>query len=485
MAQSDSLPDALWIDGTWQREAGGGRLEPVEPATELPWANVPAADKSDVDRAVEAAHRCATRGDWAARTDRAAVLYRIAALIREQADCIAQIESRNVGKPIGDARWEINAGARCFEYYAGGISRFGGETIPVAAAGFDYTLRVPVGVVAAIVPWNFPFLMACWKVAPALATGNAVILKPASLTPLSALSLAHVAEQANVPGDAFQVIAGRGSEIGDYLVSHPLVRKIAFTGETATGSRILKLAADDIKRVSLELGGKSPNVIFADADVEAAAAAAPMSVFGNAGQDCCARSRVIVEESVYDRFLEALVEATRSLVVDDPAQDATQVGPLVSAAQRETVEGFLEQARSDGGRICCGATRLERPGYYLQPAVIDRLDSDSRVCQEEIFGPVACVLPFKTEQQAIELANATPYGLSGSVWTRDVERAVRVTRAIDSGVLSVNTNSSVFQEAPFGGFKRSGFGRDLGMEAMRLYTEVKNVFIALNPNEPS
>lgn len=476
----------LVIDGQLRDTASAGRIELIAPATAQPLATVPAAGKPEVDTALiaaEHAFRCTT---WAAGPpgDRAACLERIAAAIEQHAEPLAQLEAQNVGKPIGDARWEINAGARCFRYYAGGISRFMGETIPVAGGGFDFTLRVPVGVVAAIVPWNFPFLMACWKVAPALATGNAVLLKPASLTPLSALALGQLARHAGIPAGILQVLAGRGSEVGDYLVSHPLTRKIAFTGETATGARILKLAADDIKRVSLELGGKSPNLIFADADFDAAAAAAPLAVFGNTGQDCCARSRVLVQATVYDRFLEAFVAATQQLVVGDPLLDTTQVGPLVSRSQRDHVEQYLALAQQEGGRIVCGGQRLNSPGYYLTPAIVDRLPSDARTCQEEIFGPVACVIPFQDEAEAIRLANATPYGLSGSLWTRDLERALRVARAVDSGVLSINTNSSVYQEAPFGGFKRSGFGRDLGMEAMRLYTEVKNVFVKVPEYRP-
>jgi len=389
------------------------------------------------------------------------------------------LEARNVGKPIGDARWEIHAGARCFEYYAGVINSFTGETIPTRGEGLDFTLRTPVGVVAAIVPWNFPFLMACWKVAPALATGNSVLLKPASLTPLSALALGALALDVGLPASVLQVVAGPGSEIGDYLVSHPRVRKIAFTGETTTGARILKLAADDIKRVSLELGGKSPNLIFDDADVAAAAAAAPMAVFANTGQDCCARSRVLVQRGVYDEFLAAFVEATRQLVLGDPLDEATQIGPMVSQGQRAHVERYIALAQSEGGRVLIGDSRPTRKGWYLQPTIIDQLPSSARVCQEEIFGPVACVIPFDDEAEAVRLANDTPYGLSGSIWSRDIERALRVARDVESGVLSVNTNSSVFQEAPFGGFKQSGFGRDLGTEALRLYTEVKNVFVRL------
>ncbi|MBM3474615.1 MAG: aldehyde dehydrogenase [Armatimonadetes bacterium] len=474
-------PTALLIDGTWRTEASGGWLRLIEPATEQEWHRVPAAGPAEIEEAVAAASRAFREADWAGASprQRANVLFRLAALIREHVEDLAVIESRNVGKPIADSRDEVLAGATCMEFYAGGISRFGGETIPVAGAGFDFTLRVPVGVVAAIVPWNFPFLMACWKVGPALATGNAVILKPASLTPLTALALGKLAMEAGVPPGILQVVPGRGSEVGDALVGHPLVRKIAFTGETATGAHLLQVAAPDIKRVSLELGGKSPYVIFADADVEAAAKAGPMSVFANTGQDCCARSRVIVEASVYDRFLEAYVAATQAIVIGDPLDDATQIGPLVSAAQRERAERYIALAREGGGRVLCGGERLRRPGYYLTPAVIDGLPSGSPVCQEEIFGPVACVMPFESEPEAIALANDTQYGLSGSLWTNDVTRALRVARAIETGVLSVNTNSSVHIEAPFGGFKRSGMGRDLGMEAMRLYTEVRNVFISL------
>ena len=289
--------------------------------------------------------------------------------------------------------------------------------------------------------------------------------------------------EAGVPEGILQVVPGRGGEVGDYLVSHRLVNKITLTGETGTGAHIMKLVADDIKRVSLELGGKSPNVIFADADVDAAAKAAPMAVFANTGQDCCARSRVLVEKSAYDNFLDVFVEATKAIRVGDPLDDSTQVGPMVSAGQRESVEAYIDLARREGGRILCGGNRPKEPGFYLAPTVIDGLGSSARVCQEEIFGPVACVIPFENEQEAIDLANDTKYGLSGSLWTKDLERALRVARAVRTGVMSVNTNSSVYVEAPFGGFKRSGFGRDLGIEAMQLYTEVKNVFISVKDRD--
>lgn len=473
------IPEGLLLDGQWLREASGGRIELVEPATEQVWANVPAAGPAEVDKAVEGARNAFSSGRWSgpATKERLATLFRLAGLIRENAERLAVLEARNAGKPINEARGEILAGARCFEYYAGVAASFTGETIPVASGGFDYTLRVPVGVVAAIVPWNFPFVMACWKLAPALATGNSVILKPASLTPLSAMALGGLAIEAGVPAGVLQVLAGSGSKIGDYLVGHPGVNKIAFTGETATGVRIMKLAADSMKRVSLELGGKSPNIVFADADWEAAATAGPMAVFGNTGQDCCARSRVLVEASIHDRFVEAFLAATQKIKIGDPLDDTTEIGPMVSAAQRESVEQYLALAKLEGGRVLCGGDRPARKGFFLSPTVIDGLANSSRVCQEEIFGPVACILPFRDEQEAVTMANDTVYGLSGSLWTKDVDRALRVARKIETGVLSVNTNSSVYVEAPFGGFKRSGHGRDLGVEAMRLYTEIKNVFI--------
>jgi betaine-aldehyde dehydrogenase len=481
------LEPALWIDGSPRRQGSAGEITLTEPATEAELCRVPAAGQQEIDATLAAAEKCHRSRAWSETSsyDRSQALLRLAGLIRRDAEKLALMEARNVGKPIGDARWEINAGAKCFEYYAGAIARFGGETIPVSAAGFDYTIRVPIGVVAAIVPWNFPFCMACWKVAPALATGNSVLLKPASLTPLTALALGPLAAEAGIPTGALQVIAGRGSQVGDYLVTHPTVRKIAFTGETTTGAHLLKLAADDIKRVSLELGGKSPNVIFADADIDAAAAAAPMAVFANTGQDCCARSRILVEQSVYDRFREAFVAATRELIVGDPLDEKTQIGPLVSASQRDRTEEYLQLAKQEGGRLLCGGERPIDRGYYLNPAVVEGLDNRSRTCQEEIFGPIACLIPFRDEAEALTLANDTQFGLSGSLWTRDVERALRFGRRMECGVLSVNTNSSVHLEAPFGGFKRSGFGRDLGMEALRLYTEVKNIFVKVGEHTGS
>lgn len=475
------IPDAIVIDGQLRTEASGGWLELVEPATEQKWCKVPAAGKEEVEETINAANEAFVQAHWAkaSPTVRAGVLLKLAKLIRDNVESLAVLESRNVGKPICSSRAEILSGAGCFEYYACAITKFYGKTIPLAEQSLDYTLRVPVGVVACIVPWNFPFLMACWKVAPALVTGNAVILKPASLTPLTALRMGELAMEAGIPAGIFQVIAGRGSEIGNYLVSHRLVRKISLTGETSTGAQIMKLAADDIKRVSLELGGKSPNVIFDDANVVKAAQAAPLAVFDNTGQDCCARSRVLVQRPIYDKFLDEFVKATKQLKIGPPLDDSTQIGPMVSAHQRESVEAYINLAREEGGRILCGAERPIDKGFYLSPTIIDGLDSRARTCQEEIFGPVACVIPFEDEADAIELANDTAYGLSASVWTQNLGRAHRVAEAIEAGVISVNTNSSVYVEAPFGGFKKSGIGRDLGMEALMQYTELKNIFVSL------
>jgi len=473
------LPDQLFVDGSYRDSASGRRTPLVNPATETPLAEVAAADLADVDAAVDSAHR-AWESNWRDWTPgkRTEVMYAIARLLREHLEDLAQIECQNIGKPIGDARDEIGLGARVFEFYAGAITKFCGQTIPVWRGGFDYTLHAPLGVVAAIVPWNFPFPIGCWKVAPALAAGNAVILKPASLSPLTALKLGQLACEAGLPPGVLQVLPGAGSAIGDALVTHPLIRKVSFTGSTEIGRHIMELASRDLKRISLELGGKSPNIVFADADWERAAETSPMSVFANTGQDCCARSRVFVERKVYEPFVEKFVAATRKLAVGDPAKPETQLGPLVSAGQRATVEEYFLDARQRGSRFACGGNRPVGKGYYLEPAVLLEVGQADRCWREEIFGPVVAVRPFDDETAMIREVNATPYGLSGSLWTNDLRRALRVARQVESGVLSVNSHSSVHVEAPFGGFKQSGIGRDLGMNALEGYTELKNVYVA-------
>ncbi len=474
-----ALPDAPFIDGAYLGRSDGEPMPIINPATEQQWAAVRPSVAGDVERAVSGAQRTFEQ-QWRDLPPgkRGEILFNIARLIRERRDELAQLDMRSVGKPIADARDEVMLGARIFEYYAGAIAIFGGQTIPVAAGGFDFTLRQPMGVIAAIVPWNFPFPISCWKVAPALAAGNTVVLKPAGYSPLSALLLAQIAVEAGLPAGALQVLPGAGSAIGEALVTHPLVRKVSFTGSTVVGSRVMELAARDIKRVSLELGGKSPNVIFADADLEQAASRSPMSVFANAGQDCCARSRVFVERKVFDEFVDRFVAATRAIVVGDPENEKTQVGPLVSAGQRKTVQGFLDSARSVGRQVACGGTSPSARGFYLSPTVVLGCDVEDRIWKEEVFGPVVCIRPFESEEQMLREVNDSPYGLSGSLWTRDLARALRVARRIESGVLSINSNSSVHVEAPFGGFKQSGIGRDLGMAALEGYTELKNIYVA-------
>jgi betaine-aldehyde dehydrogenase len=450
----------------------------MNPATEEPIAEVEAAEINDINEAVESAHK-AWESDWrdlppGKRTE---ILFKVARALRENLETLAQLEMIQIGKPISDARDEIGLGARVFEFYAGAITRLYGQTIPVAKGGFDFTLRQPIGVVAAIVPWNFPFPIACWKAAPALAAGNCVVLKPASLSPLTALLLGEIAHQAGLPAGVLQVLSGAGSAIGDALVSHPLIRKVSFTGSTSVGSRIMELAARDIKRISLELGGKSPNIVFADADWQKAAETSPMSVFANTGQDCCARTRLFVERSIYEPFVERFIAATKKLVVGDPTKSETQLGPLVSSAQRASVEEYLSDARKQKSKFAIGGNRPSGKGYFLEPTVLLDVAKTDRCWREEIFGPVVCVSPFDDEDQMIRDVNASPYGLSGSLWTNDLRRALRVARRVESGVLSVNSHSSVHVEAPFGGYKQSGIGRDLGMAAMDGYTELKNIYV--------
>jgi acyl-CoA reductase-like NAD-dependent aldehyde dehydrogenase len=360
--------------------------------------------------------------------------------------------------------------AQVFHFYAGAVDKHHGETIPVTG-GVDLTFREPLGVVGLIVPWNFPLNISSWKLGPALACGNTVVLKPAELTPLSALRLAELALDAGIPEGVVNVVAGKGSVVGQRLVEHPDVAKIGFTGSTEVGRRVMEGAAATIKRVTLELGGKSANVVFADADLEKAAAAAPYAVFDNAGQDCCARSRILVERSAYDRFLELLVEATRGVKVGDPGDEATEMGPLISAAHRETVSSFVDGDVAFQGETPDGA------GFWFPCTLVEASNGD-RVAREEVFGPVAAVIPFADEEEALRLANDTPYGLSGSIWTRDGARALRMARGIDSGVLSINSNSSVRVSTPFGGFKQSGFGRELGLHGLEGYSEVKNVYVS-------
>ncbi len=466
--------------------ADGATFEVVNPATGRVIATAPLGGREDVDRAVAAAQKAFDdRKGWAtwAAGKRGRSLAKLAALIKEHTEELAGLESRNVGKPISGARGEITGVSLVFDYYAGAANKVFGQTIPVSKPGLDLTLREPIGVVGLIVPWNFPLLMASWKVAPALAAGNTAILKPASYSPLTAIRLGELALEAGIPPGVLNVVTGPGGTAGASIAAHPGIGKVAFTGETTTGQEIMRLASGNVKKISLELGGKSPNIVFADADLEKFARESPYSVFDNTGQDCCARSRILVERSAHERVVDLFAAATRSVKVGDPADEATEVGTLVSFKQRDRVRDYIEIGLSEGATLVVGGDAPTDPaladGAYLMPTVFDGVSNDMRIAREEIFGPVVSVIPFDTEEEALRLANATPYGLSGSIWSRDIGKALRAAKALQAGVISVNSNSSVHTEAPFGGYKMSGIGRELGMSALELYTETKNVFIDL------
>jgi betaine-aldehyde dehydrogenase len=473
------------IGGERVAAADGATFDVVSPVTNKVIATAPKGGTEDVDRAVKAA-QAAFDGEWHSwsQTRRGQTLARFATHIRDHLEELAAMESRNMGKPISSARWEIGAAANVMEYWGGAANKLMGETIPVSKPGFDFTLREPIGVVGLIVPWNFPLMLASWKMGPALAAGNTAILKPASYTPLTAIRIAELALEAGFPPGVLNVVTGPGATAGQAIAAHPGIGKVAFTGETATGQAIMRAAAGNIKKVSLELGGKSPNVVFADADLERFAAESPYSVFDNCGQDCCARARIIVERSVHDRVVELFAQATLRIKVGDPDDPDTEVGTMVSFRQRETVLDYIRIGREEGARVVVGGGIPAEPAYaqgaYIQPTVLDGVESRMRIAQEEVFGPVVVVIPFDTEEEAVRLANDTPYGLSGSIWTRDIGKAIRTARAIRSGVLSINCNSSVHTEAPFGGYKMSGVGHENGMHAFEGYTQVKNVYVDLS-----
>ena len=448
-------------------------MKVIEPATEEVLAEVAEAGVEDADRAVGRAKAAFPAWRAVSPGDRAKLLRRFAAAVADHSEDLARLEARNVGKPIADARGEVGMVVDVFNYYAGAPERLLGNTIPVAG-GVDMTFREPLGVVALIVPWNFPIAITSWKVGPALAAGNTIVLKPAGLTPLTALELERLALQAGIPEGVLNVVVGAGSTVGERLVRHADVAKVAFTGSTDVGKRIGALAAESIKRVTLELGGKSANIVFADADLEKAAASAPPAVFGNAGQDCCARSRILVEATAVDRFMQALEKAVKGLRVGDPLDEKTEMGPLISAEHRSRVAAYLE----DGARVAIRGSAPTGRGFWFAPTVLSPVDPHDRAAREEIFGPIVAVIPFADEADAVRIANDTVYGLSGSIWTNNAGRALRVARALETGTISINSNTSVRVTTPFGGFKQSGIGRELGPNALDHYTELKNVFLS-------
>ncbi|GAB2712882.1 aldehyde dehydrogenase family protein [Arthrobacter bambusae] len=445
----------------------------INPATEEFLQTVELASLAETDALIARAAAAFETWRKVSPSDRALLLRRFAAAVDADLENLAQLEVRNAGHTIGNARWEAGNARDVISYYSAAPERHFGRQIPVAG-GLDVTFHEPLGVVGIIVPWNFPMPIAAWGFAPALAAGNTVVLKPAELTPLTAMRLGELAREAGLPDGVLTIIPGKGSVVGARFVTHPAVRKVVFTGSTGVGKQIMAGCADQVKRVTLELGGKSANIVFADADLPAAAAAAPGGAFDNAGQDCCARSRILVEKSAYDAFLELLEPAVRAVKVGDPADESTVMGPLISARQRETVAGFVPS----GSPIAFQGEVPEGPGFWFPPTVLAPDSFDDPAVREEIFGPVVVVVPFNDEADAVRIANDTEYGLSGSIWTQDIGRALRVARGVDAGNLSVNSHSSVRYSTPFGGFKQSGLGRELGPDALDSFSEVKNVFIA-------
>jgi len=475
----------LFIGGQWCDAVSGKTFDAGNPATESVIMPVAEAGEADVDLAVKAAHKAFREGAWArmSATDRGRLLWKIGDLLLQHADEIAKIETLNNGKPIFESRYvDVPAAAACFQYYAGWATKVQGDVIPVPGNYLNYTLREPLGVCGAIIPWNFPLLMAAWKLAPALATGNTVVLKPAEQTPLSALKLAEIMQQAGLPEGVVNIVPGFGPTAGAALVRHPMVAKIAFTGSTAVGKEIMRTASDTLKKVSLELGGKSPNIVFADADLDAAVRGAINGIFYGKGEVCAAGSRLLVESSIHDEFLQKLQDRAAKLTVGDPLHPKTRLGALVSSEQMNKVLSYIESGTSEGAKLVTGGERttVGGKGYFVKPTIFDEVHNDMKIAREEIFGPVLSTIRFVNLDDAIEQANRTIYGLAAAVWTRDIKKAHRAARAIQAGTVWVNTYNILDTASPFGGYKMSGFGRELGSQALDLYTQVKSVWVDLN-----
>jgi aldehyde dehydrogenase (NAD+) len=476
----------LFIGGTWRAPVSGETYATINPATEEETARIAKGDERDIDLAVQAARKAFDSGPWPrmSASERGRMVWKLGDLIMGNLDELARLESLCTGKTLFDsAKVEIPFAAEVFRYYAGWATKIHGETLALREGAFTMTLREPIGVVGAIVPWNFPFLLASWKIAPALAAGNTAVLKPASLTPLTALKFAELCQEAGLPEGVFNVVTGPGSRVGMALVRDPRVDKIAFTGSTEVGKGIMREAAGTLKRLSLELGGKSPNIVFADADMEAAVKGAMTGIFYNKGEVCAAGSRLFLEERIHDEFMAKLADRVKGLKVGDPMDKSTRMGPVVSAQQMETVLGYIEAGKKEGARLVAGGARARvgnGKGYFLEPTIFDQVSNQMRIAREEIFGPVLSVIPFRSVEDGIAAGNATTYGLAAAVWTRDVSKALRAARAIRAGTVWVNAYNLFDAALPFGGFKESGFGRELGAPGLEPYTEVKTIWVDLS-----